>query len=59
MEKQINEMFPVERLDFTNKRLPLKHNPKVQSTEGKKFTINQIGRALLKFRRSFIPEGNK
>lgn len=54
MSRQLNENFQVELIDFTQKRLPLTHAPKIQKTVSSNATFNQFGRALYKLRKSFI-----
>lgn len=53
--RSLNENFPIQLIDFHRDRLGLTHNPKVK-TVGKRYSINEIGRQLLKFRKSFIPD---
>lgn len=56
MERLNPPQFDVELIDFRQKRLNLDHNPRTESSIKVKSSFNAFGRALVKLRKSFIPE---
>lgn len=48
-------VFPIERIDFSVKRLGLTHNPRIKTTiEGS--SVNEISRAIIKWKKSLLPK---
>lgn len=48
--------FEIDLIDFTQKRLNLNHDPKTSSTIKVRSSFNAFGKAIVKLRKSFIPD---
>lgn len=51
--------FPIERIDFQVKRLGLTHNPRIKTTIEGASCINEISKAILKWKKSLLPKAKR